>query len=976
MASKIKHSEVVEDSLFGPEIKEGETYLKILHQLIDGTKGLAAANSTLAKDNPLRTSGDADKAIKTYREQKQVITELEKTQKKLAETESAYALELVKSKEQLRQKNVELRQQAREALAADGSVNKMAATLARLKDQYKALTDAQRSSSFGKNMLAEIQKLDPEVKELDASIGQFQRNIGNYANAFGDAFAVLDGELAQIRAKLSDPSLSGKELETLTKREQTLASVTGSLNQEFTTTRQQSRAFKEAAKQLGIELGHESAIFQKFTGQVGQGVDALRDIDDTIKLASSDTRRIDQLVGAVQGVAGAFSIAEGAAALFGDENKDLQKTFVKLQALMTITNGLQAFATELKNKDSLFTKAQIGLQKAYAVVMGTSTGAMKAFKIALISMGIGVIIIGIIALVNAMGGFDDATQETTKSQKELNEETLKGIDNLAEYNRTLSHGINELKRLAELRRAQGASDKAQLEDQKKINEAEIKELKDKNDKLVKEFLKGKSRLITKGGSEDPTREAFEKNLGYLLKYSTDADKVLIEAFIANNELIKDKENERAVLISDFSKKSTDKLKKSEDEKYNILFQVEEERIKLIGNSLNRQLAEENLSYLKQQRALKDNKDALALLEINHLANINKIKQADADAQDAAILEQQLQQAENDAQYAKDKIAAEKQVQQLIFDVYASEHQKKMEAIQKDYDEEKRKIDDLYGRGLIDREKYLQALKALDDKYKKQRDAIKFEDYQKQIAKAQQLATELNKIAERAANKRIELIDKELAANKTRQDELKALAIAGNKSAQDSIAVEEKRQKELERKKEQELKRAKRRELGLAAINTYSAKVAAGDKNALVNTIKDLTLLSAAVAAIPGFYEGTEDTGKGGKVDSKGGFVSILHPKERVVAAKENAKIGELSNEELADIAYKYNKGMLINFGQPIFSGSSNAEINYLASINSGISELVEKEPARMNWNPVEKLLTEEWNNKNNRVRIHTKPRLF
>ena len=36
--------------------------------------------------------------------------------------------------------------------------------------------------------------------------------------------------------------------------------------------------------------------------------------------------------------------------------------------------------------------------------------------------------------------------------------------------------------------------------------------------------------------------------------------------------------------------------------------------------------------------------------------------------------------------------------------------------------------------------------------------------------------------------------------------------------------------------------------------------------------------------MPTFYYGTEDTGKGGGLDSKGGFLAKLHPNERVVDA--------------------------------------------------------------------------------------------
>jgi hypothetical protein len=61
---------------------------------------------------------------------------------------------------------------------------------------------------------------------------------------------------------------------------------------------------------------------------------------------------------------------------------------------MTIKDAVEA--TDLFTKS---TKAQTTFQKIYTAVMGTSTGAMKAFRIALISTGIGAIVVAIGMLI-------------------------------------------------------------------------------------------------------------------------------------------------------------------------------------------------------------------------------------------------------------------------------------------------------------------------------------------------------------------------------------------------------------------------------------------------------------------------------------------------------------------------------------------------------------------------------------------------
>jgi hypothetical protein len=101
----------------------------------------------------------------------------------------------------------------------------------------------------------------------------------------------------------------------------------------------------------------------------------------------------------VQGITAGFQIAQGAAALFGSENEDLQKSLLKVQGAMALATGVQQVAN-LLNKDSiLITQGQAAAQALYATAVGASTGAMKAFRIALLATGIGAAIAAVGLLV-------------------------------------------------------------------------------------------------------------------------------------------------------------------------------------------------------------------------------------------------------------------------------------------------------------------------------------------------------------------------------------------------------------------------------------------------------------------------------------------------------------------------------------------------------------------------------------------------
>ena len=101
------------------------------------------------------------------------------------------------------------------------------------------------------------------------------------------------------------------------------------------------------------------------------------------------------------------------------------------------------------------------------------------------------------------------------------------------------------------------------------------------------------------------------------------------------------------------------------------------------------------------------------------------------------------------------------------------------------------------------------------------------------------------------------------------------------------------------------------------------------ENPLAKTITDTVLLTEFIKSLPTFFDGIEDTGKHGYgVDGKGGFQAILHPNERVLTAQQNRLIGGLSNDELSQLAYNYQTGLVrdISDGSMLYNGFTGANI--------------------------------------------------
>ena len=118
--------------------------------------------------------------------------------------------------------------------------------------------------------------------------------------------------------------------------------------------------------------------------------------------------------------------------MFGSESEDLQKAIVKITAATAVANGVQQLATLIKEESAVKTAVLTAATAAYNVVVGTSTGALKAFRLALAATGVGLLVVGLIALIenfdkikDALSGTSDATRAFEAAQKSANAELAK-----------------------------------------------------------------------------------------------------------------------------------------------------------------------------------------------------------------------------------------------------------------------------------------------------------------------------------------------------------------------------------------------------------------------------------------------------------------------------------------------------------------------------------------------------------------------
>ena len=178
-----------------------------------------------------------------------------------------------------------------------------------------------------------------------------------------------------------------------------------------------------------------------------------------------------------------------------------------------------------------------------------------------------------------------------------------------------------------------------------------------------------------------------------------------------------------------------------------------------------------------------------------------------------------------------------------------------------------------------------------------------EELKKRAENQQKYIDLTTKYLEKNIDARIALLEKEIDASQKQQQILQELAANGNIQASQSLAEQEKIEVEALRRKEKlERKKAQLQSI-TAFLNAYTNARAEGKTlgESLTIALGDKAVLDAIIETLPTFLEGTEDTGRGGNLDADGGFLSVLHPNERVMTKEQNAALMGMSNDEVVKI---------------------------------------------------------------------------
>jgi hypothetical protein len=336
-------------------------------------------------------------------------------------------------------------QPAEDRLAALGKIDQQVAnafkqTTAELNKRGQAVSNTATKTAV------ESKKTQSTIKDLDRSMKSM---VDNFVKGF------QEGVIAEIKRYKEQLKETGAETNKTTTSQKSLG--------------QELKALTEQMAQLKLQGKENTEQYRILREQAGQYRDALGDVSAEINKTASDTRKLDTVIEFGQGIAASFAIAQGAAALFGEENEDLQEVLVRVTSALAILNGLQTVGNLIQKESNIMraisntqlklsviaTNLETAAQSKNIVVKGAATVAMRVLNTVMKANPAFLLISAFAALSAALAFFGSRSRKTADEVAILNAR-------LEEQNRILEGNIARLdfqgeKRIAELRK-QGATE--------------------------------------------------------------------------------------------------------------------------------------------------------------------------------------------------------------------------------------------------------------------------------------------------------------------------------------------------------------------------------------------------------------------------------------------------------------------------------------------------------------------------------------
>jgi hypothetical protein len=501
---------------------------------------------------------------------------------------------------------------------------------------------------------------------------------------------------------------------------------------------------KGLRQQLKEAVANVVLMSDKFGATSKEAINAAKraaDLKDRIGDAKALTdafnpdAKFKAVASSLAGVAGGFSALQGAMALFGKQNKDVEAALLKVNAAMALSQGLQSVGesidsfrqlgavikstTAFQTLNNAATQTAVTIQKAFGISVDTTSKSFNVLKGAIVATGIGALVVALGLVINNFDAISKWIKNSplgslAKGVGNLVEQFTDFIGVTSEAERNLNkisaankRANEDIENRIKVLKAQGGSEKEIYELGKQRIENELTNLRqtlktkgELTEEEAKQFRNLKTeQLVLTADYNKKSSEATAKAAEKAKKDRDDVNKQVEEDTKAANKMLIDLQNAKSVaIIDDETAKATKQLeidkkaKEDEIEQLKVSQSVKDELIKLNNEKFDAdkaaldKKAKEDLE--KKQKEEQDNLDAFnEKIKDIRIAAIKDDNER-AEAERLAKLERDLKELDEDKEFIKLSQKEQAKIKKDLIDASEAAGQKsKNEIVKKGLQEE-------------------------------------------------------------------------------------------------------------------------------------------------------------------------------------------------------------------------------------------------------------------------------------------------
>jgi hypothetical protein len=261
---------------------------------------------------------------------------------------------------------------------------------------------------------------------------------------------------------------------------------------------------KKALKEANAELINAQSNFGDYSQEAIAAAKRVAELKDRISEARETAdlfdpgKKFQVFAGAVNAVAGGFTAVQGALGLVGAESEELQKSLLKVQSALALSQGLSAVTDSAKDFQRLATIVKTNVVSAFS----TLRGALIATGIGALAIGIGLVaanfdkvkkaVLNLVpglaqvgtffsSIITKVTDFVGVTSQAERALSSLEQTTKRGNEGIEARIKVLTAQGGKEKEIYALSKQQGENEltflRAKLKSKEGLNEEELKKFR-------------------------------------------------------------------------------------------------------------------------------------------------------------------------------------------------------------------------------------------------------------------------------------------------------------------------------------------------------------------------------------------------------------------------------------------------------------------------------------------------------------------